>query len=90
VSTAKTLHSIRRLVAFVAVVLSLLLLGVGELALEVDYSPIALGLVVAGLAATVLSSIWFLVTVFSLAPTDDGSGRGASEDEGAATAGNDD
>ncbi|MFC6951454.1 hypothetical protein [Halorubellus litoreus] len=79
-STAKSLHSIRRLLAFACLLLSLLLVGVGELVLDIDYSGIAVWLVLAGFGATVVTGIWFVRTLLAKAPSDDAPRRNPAGD----------
>ncbi|WP_227131529.1 hypothetical protein [Halorubellus salinus] len=76
-STAKALHSIRRLLAFACLLLSLVLVGVGELVLTVDYSSLALSLIFAGILATVASGLWLVSTLTASQPANDGSSQTA-------------
>jgi hypothetical protein len=90
VSTTNALRSIRRLLAFACLLLSFLLLGVGDLAREVAYGGFGPFLSVAGAAGVVVSGIWLLATLFATAtPDDDGDGSAATlgETESAATDG---
>jgi uncharacterized protein (DUF58 family) len=80
VSTAKALHSIRKLLAFGCVILSLILVGVGELASEVAYGGFGPFLTLAGVALALVSSIWLVIALSATAERDVDGGDAADGD----------
>ncbi|WP_323675044.1 hypothetical protein [Halorubellus sp. PRR65] len=81
-STAKGLRSVRRLLAFACLLLSFLLIGVGDLAAEVAYGGFGPLLTFAGAAGVLVSGVWLLVTLSATAtPGDDGDGSAATDGE---------
>jgi hypothetical protein len=74
VSTTKALYSVRRLLAFACILLSLAVAGIGEVARAVDYGSDGGLFLALGLIGALASTLWFLFVLISTPPTeDDGS-----------------